>query len=128
MNIGIGDRIHITVDLLTIIVELADVAVVKDVVFVNGILKEAPCGGEVCTQFKGVFFRNLLLLYRARPAADIQAYMRRNSDQIWNVSRNDNNQFGYEWHLSFDGPSVMRQGSAIDALIAAYAASNPLLP
>ena len=93
---------------------------------VNGILKEAPCGGEICTQFKGIFFRNLLLFYRARPAADIQRYMRLNSDQIWNVSRNDQNQFGYQWHLPFDGPSVMRQASALDALIAAYAASNPL--
>ena len=94
---------------------------------VNGILKEAPCGGEVCTQFKGVFFRNLLLFYRVRPAADIQTYMRAHSDRIWSFSRNDKNQFGYEWHLpAFDGPSVMRQGSALDALIAAYAASNPL--
>jgi predicted alpha-1,6-mannanase (GH76 family) len=93
---------------------------------VNGILKEAPCGGEVCTQFKGVFFRNLLTFYRVRPAKDLQTYMRRQSDQIWNVSRNAQNQFGYEWHLPFDGPSVMRQASALDALTAAYAASSPL--
>jgi predicted alpha-1,6-mannanase (GH76 family) len=96
---------------------------------VNGILKEAPCGGEVCTQFKGVFFRNLLSFYRVRPAVDLQQYMRAHSDRIWNYSRNDKNQLGYEWHLpAFDGPSVMRQGSADDALIAAYAASNPLPP
>ena len=92
---------------------------------VNGILKEAPCGGETCTQFKGVFFRNLLTFYRVRPALDLQMYMRRQSDQIWNVSRDAQNHFGYQWELPFDGASVMRQASALDALEACVCGVEP---
>jgi predicted alpha-1,6-mannanase (GH76 family) len=94
----------------------------------NGTLRETGCGDDICTQFKGVFMRNLLLFYRARPAADLQAYMRHQSDTLWDVSRNDNDQFGYDWHLPYDGvgSAGKRQSSALDALIAAYASSNPL--
>jgi predicted alpha-1,6-mannanase (GH76 family) len=93
----------------------------------NGIMTE-PCGTDRqdCRQFKGIFFRNLLELYRVRPAQDLQAYMRKQSDSIWNVARNAQNQFGYQWQLPFDGAEARRQSSALDALIAAYAASNPL--
>jgi predicted alpha-1,6-mannanase (GH76 family) len=92
----------------------------------NATLRETPCGGDICTQFKGVFMRNLLLLYRARPAKDLQAYMRHQSDQLWNSNRNAQNQFGYEWHLPFDKATASRQSSALDALIAAFAASSPI--
>lgn len=94
----------------------------------NGTLKEAGCGGDVCTQFKGIFLRNLLLFYRARPATDLQQYMRHQSDTLWNVSRNAKNEFGYEWHLPFDntGSAGKRQSSALDALTAAFASSSPL--
>jgi predicted alpha-1,6-mannanase (GH76 family) len=94
----------------------------------NGTLKEVGCGGDVCTQFKGVFLRNLLLLYRVRPTKELQSYMRHQSDTLWDVSRNNKNEFGYEWHVPFDnqGSAGKRQSSALDALTAAYAASNPL--
>jgi predicted alpha-1,6-mannanase (GH76 family) len=94
----------------------------------NGTLKEPGCGGDVCTQFKGIFLRNLLLFYRARPAKDLQQYMRHQSDTLWNVSRNAKNEFGYEWHLPFDntGSAGKRQSSALDALTAAFASSSPL--
>lgn len=93
----------------------------------NGVMTE-PCGIDTkdCWQFKGVFFRNLLAFYRVRPAEDIQAYARTQSDSIWNVARNDQNQFGYHWHVSFDGASSRRQGSALDALLTAYALSAPI--
>jgi predicted alpha-1,6-mannanase (GH76 family) len=93
----------------------------------DGIMVE-PCGIDTkdCWQFKGVFFRHLLELYRVRPAMDIQAYTRKQSDQIWNVARNAQNQFGYHWHVAFDGASARRQSSGLDALITAYAASSPL--
>ncbi|HVZ71644.1 MAG TPA: glycoside hydrolase family 76 protein [Polyangia bacterium] len=89
----------------------------------SGVLKEAPCGGDICTQFKGVFMRNLSALYRARPAADLQLYMRRQSDTLW-AARNAQTQFGYEWDLQFDKATASRQSSAIDALVAAIASSN----
>jgi predicted alpha-1,6-mannanase (GH76 family) len=92
----------------------------------NGTLKEAPCGGDTCTQFKGIFMRNLLLLHRTLPAPDLQTFMRHQSDQLWNANRNDQNQFGYQWHLPFDKATASRQSSALDALIAAFASSGPI--
>jgi predicted alpha-1,6-mannanase (GH76 family) len=53
----------------------------------NGILKEPGCGGDICVQFKGVFIRNLAYLYRASPLPEYQAYMRKQSDQLWNSNR-----------------------------------------
>jgi predicted alpha-1,6-mannanase (GH76 family) len=93
----------------------------------GGILKEAPCGGDICVQFKGVFMRNLALLYRTRPASDLQTYMRHQSDQIWNSNRNAESQFGYEWDLPFDKATASRQSSALDALVAAVVSSEPNL-
>ena len=90
----------------------------------KGTLKETPCGGDICTQFKGVFMRNLLLLFQTKPAADLQTYARHQSDSVWNTSRNAQDQFGYEWHLPFDKATASRQSSALDALIAAYASSG----
>jgi predicted alpha-1,6-mannanase (GH76 family) len=93
----------------------------------GGVMVE-PCGIDTkdCWQFKGVFFRNLLEFYRVRPAKDIQDYARKQSDSIWNVARNGQNQFGYHWHVPFDGAASRRQGSALDALLTAYAVSSPL--
>jgi hypothetical protein len=93
----------------------------------GGILKEAPCGGDICVQFKGVFMRDLALLYRARPAADLQTYMRKQSDQLWNSNRDAQSQFGYEWDLPFDKATASRQSSALDALVAAVVSSEPNL-
>jgi predicted alpha-1,6-mannanase (GH76 family) len=93
----------------------------------NGIMAE-PCGIDTkdCWQFKGIFFRNLLEYYRARPATDIQVYTRKQSDKIWSVAKNAKDQFGYEWDVAFDGAAARRQSSALDALITAYAVSSPL--
>jgi predicted alpha-1,6-mannanase (GH76 family) len=91
----------------------------------TGTLIEAPCGGDICTQFKGVFMRNLALLYRARPLPELQTYMRHQSDQLWNTTaRNAMNQFGYEWQSPFDKATASRQSSALDALVAAVMSSN----
>ena len=90
----------------------------------KGTLKEAPCGGDICTQFKGVFMRNLAALYRARPAADLQAYAGHQSDQLWTANRNAQDQFGYEWYVPFDKADASRQSSALDALVAAVMTAN----
>jgi predicted alpha-1,6-mannanase (GH76 family) len=90
----------------------------------KGILKEPGCGGDICVQFKGVFMRNLSYLYRASPLPEYQAYMRKQSDNLWNSNRNAQNEFGYEWHLPFDAASAGRQSSALDALIAAVRSGN----
>jgi predicted alpha-1,6-mannanase (GH76 family) len=99
-------------------------ATMKLMVDANGTLRETPCGGDICTQFKGVFMRNLALLYRARPLPELQTFMRHQSDQLWNSNRNAQNQFGYEWQLPFDKATASRQSSALDALVAAVASAN----
>ncbi len=91
----------------------------------DGILLEPPCGGDICVQFKGVFMRNLRHLYRARPLPEFLVYMKRQSDHLWTTDvRNDQDQFGWEWHLPFDKATAGRQSSALDALIAAVGSSN----
>jgi predicted alpha-1,6-mannanase (GH76 family) len=91
----------------------------------NGILLEAPCGGDICVQFKGVFMRNLAYLNRARPLPEFQKYMRLQSDNLWNTSvRNMQDEFGYEWQKPFDTATASRQSSALDALVAAVRSSS----
>lgn len=99
-------------------------ATIKKMADANGILKEAPCGGDICTQFKGVFMRNLAYLHQKHPLPEYQAYMRKQSDQLWNSNRNAMSQFGYEWHLPFDKTTASRQSSALDALVAAVSSSQ----
>jgi hypothetical protein len=90
-----------------------------------GILVEAPCGGDICAQFKGVFMRNLAYLYKAQPLPEYQAYMVHQSDNLWNGPvRNAETQFGYAWESAFDSANPSHQSSALDALIAAVRAAN----
>jgi len=102
-------------------------ATMKTMADANGTLKETPCGGDICTQFKGVFMRNLAHLYRVRPSAALAQYMRHQSDVLWEQNKNDQDQFGYEWHLPFDKATASRQSSALDALVAAVASNSPNL-
>lgn len=102
-------------------------ATMKTMADANGTLKETPCGGDICTQFKGVFMRNLAQLYRVRPSAMLAQYMVHQSDVLWNDNKNDKDEFGYEWHLPFDKATASRQSSALDALVAAVATSEPNL-
>lgn len=99
-------------------------ATIKKMADANGVLKEAPCGGDICTQFKGVFMRNLAYLQQKYPLPAYQAYMRKQSDVLWTSNKNAQNQFGYEWHLPFDKTTASRQSSALDALVAAVSASQ----
>ena len=91
----------------------------------NGVLVETPCGGDICAQFKGIFMRNLAYLYKAQPLPEYQAYMRHQSDKLWDTSvRNSQDQFGYAWEAPFDSANPSHQSSALDALIAAVRAAN----
>ncbi len=95
----------------------------------NGILIEAPCGGDICVQFKGVFMRNLAYLNRVHPLPEYRAYMKLQSDNLWNANRNmSNDEYGYEWQKAFDNtPTASRQSSALDALVAAVRSNEPNL-
>jgi hypothetical protein len=94
----------------------------------NGILVEAPCGGDICVQFKGVFMRNLALLNQRSPAPEYRTYMRLQSDNLWNSNRDTKNEFAYAWQTPLDTtkekPTASRQSSALDALVAAVRSSN----
>lgn len=87
----------------------------------NGVLVEWPCGGDICTQFKGVFMRNLAYLNVVHPLPEYRTYMKTQSDNLWNSNRNQSNsEYGYEWQKAFDNnPTASRQSSALDALVAA---------
>jgi predicted alpha-1,6-mannanase (GH76 family) len=92
----------------------------------GGILAEpcesvtAPCN-EDQAQFKGVFVRYLydFWLHSRQPA--YRGFILANANSVWDHGRNAAGQFGLHWSGPFDQPSVARQASALDALIAATA-------
>lgn len=90
----------------------------------DGVLQDAPCPGEACVPFKGIFMRNLAHLNSARPSTLLRSYMLLQGDALWLNSRNTTDQFGYEWHLPFDKASASRQSSAADALLSAVRSAS----
>jgi predicted alpha-1,6-mannanase (GH76 family) len=94
---------------------------------VNGILTEpGNLSGGDGPQFKGIFMRNLMVLYQAIPgtsaqAAQFRSYAQTNAQSIWKNDRNSANQLGGLWQGPFDSADATRQTSALDALIAADA-------
>lgn len=94
---------------------------------VNGILTEpGNLSGGDGPQFKGIFLRNLLELYKEIPATSAQAAQYRrfaeaNAQSIWTHDRGPENELGGLWQGSFDSADATRQTSALDALIAADA-------
>lgn len=57
---------------------------------------EPKCGGDG-PQFKGIFARNLMLLYQANPQPRYAQFLETNANSIWNNDRNDNNELGLVW-------------------------------
>lgn len=94
---------------------------------VNGILTEpGNLSGGDGPQFKGIFMRNLMVLYQALPGTSAQATQYRsfadaNAQSIWLNDRNSGNELGGLWQGPFDSADATRQTSALDALIAAAA-------
>jgi predicted alpha-1,6-mannanase (GH76 family) len=82
------------------------------------------CGGGDGLQFKGIFARNLAYLYEVRPLPELRAFLIRQSDAIWTLSRSASNQFGKRWAGPFDEADPSRQSSALDAVIGAVRAAN----
>jgi predicted alpha-1,6-mannanase (GH76 family) len=86
---------------------------------------EPSCGGDG-SQFKGIFVRNLSVLYEAARARDdathaarYRRFITRNADAIWTRGRNTSYQLGLRWAGPFDSADASRQSSAMDALNAA---------
>ncbi|NJR51296.1 MAG: glycoside hydrolase family 76 protein [Leptolyngbyaceae cyanobacterium CSU_1_3] len=88
----------------------------------NGILQEpcepnADCGADG-PQFKGIFIRNLSVLYRVLPKPQYKAFIAHNAESIWS-RRDRSNQLGLSWAGQFDRADASRQSAAMDAINAA---------
>ncbi|OJJ97435.1 hypothetical protein ASPACDRAFT_32205 [Aspergillus aculeatus ATCC 16872] len=92
----------------------------------DGVLTE-PCEPN-CTgdapQFKGVFMRNLAVLYKAAPSDQIRSFLLKNADSIWEKDRGDGDALGGTWSGPFASADASTQSSACDALVAAAAVSQ----
>ena len=105
-------------------------AALRDLTVPPGILAEpgerrhAGRGGDQA-QFKGIFVRNLYVLYRHSPRAEYRDFILANATSLWRNSRNRRNQLGLAWNGPFDRADAARQGSALDALNAAVGVTDP---
>lgn len=79
---------------------------------------EPDCGNDG-PQFKGIFIRNLQILYGVRPTRKLERFVRKNAQSIWHKDRGDGNQLGVVWSGPFSGATASTQSSACDALVAA---------
>jgi predicted alpha-1,6-mannanase (GH76 family) len=89
----------------------------------NGVLTE-PVPGKDAPQFKGIFMRNLMTLYKASEKAQRETYRRFaevNAESILNSDEGPGGAFGGNWQGPFDSGDATRQASALDALVAAAA-------
>jgi predicted alpha-1,6-mannanase (GH76 family) len=85
----------------------------------HGILVDPTVSGGDTPQFKGVFVRNLMVLYAAAPNPQYKTFVDRNANSIWRNDQGPNHEFGGLWQGPFDSADATRQTSALDALIAA---------
>jgi predicted alpha-1,6-mannanase (GH76 family) len=87
----------------------------------NGVIHdpcEPNCGADG-GQFKGIFVRNLVTLYRAYPQAGYKSFVTTNANAIWTQSQGANFQFGQVWSGPFSGGNAASQSSALDAIVGA---------
>jgi predicted alpha-1,6-mannanase (GH76 family) len=77
-------------------------------------------GGADGPTFKGVFTRNLGELDRHEGGRPLyREFLQRQARSLIGHDRNDADQYGYHWAGPFDTADAARQGSALDALVAA---------
>lgn len=111
---------------LTVAGLIAD-ATINTLVDRNGILRE-PCEDGDCgadgPQFKGIFIRNLAILYTVLPRTNYQRFIHNNARAIVNNNPSGNYQFGLKWSEPTDSSDAARQCSALDALLAAISCAT----
>jgi len=116
-----GDRAYLTQG------ETIAAAALSQLVTPAGILAErceapgATCDGDQ-VQFKGIFVRYLYDFWLQSRQPAHRAFILANASSLWDYARNPAGQFGLRWAGPFDQADAARQGSALDALIAAAAA------
>ena len=86
---------------------------------VNGVLTESTVSGGDVPQFKGIFVRNLAILYRAKPEPGYKAFIEANANSIWKEDQGPGHEFGAQWQGPFDSFDATRQSSALDVLVSA---------
>lgn len=87
----------------------------------EGILHE-PCEpncGADGSQFKGIFVRNLALLYDFVPRKKFRRFILRNADSILRNDQTPTHALGLLWSGPPGKPNASTQSSALDALVAA---------
>ena len=92
----------------------------------NGILHE-PCEpncGSDGVQFKGIFVRNLVQLYRMSPQAAYKRSIVANANSVWKKAQGPGVQFGQVWSGPFTASNAAIQSSALEAVIGAAAVGN----
>jgi predicted alpha-1,6-mannanase (GH76 family) len=82
------------------------------------------CGEGDGVQFKGVFARNLALLYEVKPKEEYRQFFIRQSDALWNDARSEKSELGKYWQGPFDMAEAKRQSAGLDALIGAVRVAN----
>lgn len=111
-------------DALSVADQIATAAVTSPTLSPHGILADPgepqSDGGADGTTFKGVFVRNLDELDQHEGGTPLyRGYLQRQASSIIGHDRNADGQFGYHWAGPFDTADAARQGSALDALVAA---------
>lgn len=89
----------------------------------NGVIHD-PCEETDCgldgTQFKGIFMRNLGMVYKLTREEMFAQAIRINAESIWQNDRDENGVFSVNWAGPFVRPgNASTHSSAMDALVAA---------
>lgn len=96
-------------------------AAIENLAEPDGILHE-PCEPECGadgTQFKGIFMRNLALLYRYAPRKRYRQFILRNADSILRYDQAPDHALGLVWSGPPGKSNASTQSSALDALVTA---------
>ena len=96
-------------------------AAIKNLAGSEGVLHE-PCEpncGADGSQFKGIFMRNLALLYREGPEKRYRHFILRNADSILRYDQAPDHGLGLVWSGPPRKANASTQSSALDALLAA---------
>jgi predicted alpha-1,6-mannanase (GH76 family) len=89
----------------------------------HGVLHEScepDCGADG-TQFKGIFMRNLAVLYRIAPSATYRNFVLKNADSVWKGMQPPKYEIGTSWSAPYGDANASTQSSGMDALVAAAA-------
>jgi len=79
---------------------------------------EPDCGGDG-TQFKGIFVRNLALLYKIAPSPRYKTFVEANADSIWQGMQASDNGIGTKWDAPYGTANASTQSSGDDVLVSA---------